>query len=192
MLIYSTCTFSREENDDNIAWLEAALDAELQLPELPFDGILRTERGFLLLPGSVPGEGQYVSAVRKRSGPPASRKPASALQALHPLRTGVTEGAWRGRDFVPDPDWALSLSCVRGRWPEREVDRRTALRFLHQNGVIIIPKSTHKERMAQNLDILDFALSDNEMNEIRKLDTGKSLFFDHHDGEVAKLFMGWR
>ncbi|MBQ7650597.1 MAG: aldo/keto reductase, partial [Victivallales bacterium] len=69
---------------------------------------------------------------------------------------------------------------------------QTALRFLHQNGVIIIPKSTHKERMIQNLDILDFMLSDAEMDEIRKLDTGKSLFFDHHDGEVTKMFMGWK
>ena len=69
---------------------------------------------------------------------------------------------------------------------------QTALRFLHQNGVIIIPKSTHKERMVQNLDILDFELSEDEMAEIRRLDTGRSLFFDHHDGEVTKLFMGWR
>jgi diketogulonate reductase-like aldo/keto reductase len=69
---------------------------------------------------------------------------------------------------------------------------QTALRFLLQSGVIIIPKSTHKERMAQNLDILDFALAEDEMDEIRRLDTGKSLFFDHHDGEVTKLFMGWR
>ena len=69
---------------------------------------------------------------------------------------------------------------------------QTALRFLLQNGVIIIPKSTHRERMAQNLDILDFALTEDEMDEIRKLDTGKSLFFDHHDGEVTKMFMGWR
>ena len=46
--------------------------------------------------------------------------------------------------------------------------------------------------MAQYLDILDFALTEDEMNEIRKLDTGNSLIFDHHDGEVVKLFMGWR
>ena len=69
---------------------------------------------------------------------------------------------------------------------------QTALRFLHQSGVIIIPKSTHKERMIQNLDILDFMLSDDEMDEIRRLDTGRSLFFDHHDGEVTKMFMGWK
>ena len=49
----------------------------------------------------------------------------------------MTEGAWRGRDFVPDPDGALSLSRVPGRWPEREVDRRTALQFLHRDTIIL-------------------------------------------------------
>lgn len=67
-----------------------------------------------------------------------------------------------------------------------------ALRWLIQRGVIIIPKSTHIERMEQNLDIFDFELSDEEMAEIATLDTGKSLFFDHHDAEVTKLFMSWR
>jgi 2,5-diketo-D-gluconate reductase A len=67
-----------------------------------------------------------------------------------------------------------------------------ALRFLIQRGVIIIPKSTHIERMQQNLDIFDFSLSDEDMAEIAKLDTGKSLFFDHHDPETVKMFMGWR
>lgn len=67
-----------------------------------------------------------------------------------------------------------------------------ALRWLIQREVIIIPKSTHIERMEQNLDIFDFELSDEEMAEIATLDTGKSLFFDHHDAEVTKLFMSWR
>ena len=69
---------------------------------------------------------------------------------------------------------------------------QVALRWLLQRGVIIIPKSTHKERMAQNLDILDFELSADDMAQIATLDTGKSFFFDHHDGEVTKMFMGWR
>ena len=69
---------------------------------------------------------------------------------------------------------------------------QVALRWLVQRGVIIIPKSVHTERMEQNLNILDFTLSDEDMAEIAKLDTGKSLFFDHHDGEVTKMFMGWR
>ncbi|MBQ3383300.1 MAG: aldo/keto reductase [Bacteroidales bacterium] len=69
---------------------------------------------------------------------------------------------------------------------------QVALRWLLQRGVIIIPKSTHKERMTQNLDLFDFELSSDEMSLIKTLDTGKSLFFDHHDGEVTKMFMGWR
>ena len=69
---------------------------------------------------------------------------------------------------------------------------QVTLRWLLQRGVIIIPKSSHKERMAQNIDIFDFELSSDDMSLIKTLDTGKSLFFDHHDGEVTKMFMGWR
>lgn len=69
---------------------------------------------------------------------------------------------------------------------------QVALRWLIQRGVIIIPKSVHVERMEQNIDIFDFTISDKDMAEIAGLDTGKSLFFDHHDPEVVKMFMGWR
>ena len=67
-----------------------------------------------------------------------------------------------------------------------------ALRFLLQDGVIVIPKSTHAERMRENLDILDFSLTDSQMDCIRALDTETTLFLDHHDGEVVKKFMSWR
>ena len=69
---------------------------------------------------------------------------------------------------------------------------QVALRWLIQRGVIIIPKSTHIERMRQNIEIFDFSLSDEDMAAIATLDTGKSLFFDHHDAETARMFMGWR
>lgn len=69
---------------------------------------------------------------------------------------------------------------------------QVALRWLTQRDVIIIPKSVHIERMRQNLDIFDFTLSDKDMEAIATLDTGKSLFFDHHAPEVVKMFMGWR
>lgn len=69
---------------------------------------------------------------------------------------------------------------------------QVALRWLVQCDVIIIPKSTHVERMEQNLDIFDFTLSDDDMAEISRLDTATSLFFDHHDPQTVKMFMGWR
>ena len=51
-----------------------------------------------------------------------------------------------------------------------------ALRWLIQRGIPVIPKSTHKERMEENIAILDFKLSDDEMEKINQLDKGKSLF----------------
>ena len=59
-----------------------------------------------------------------------------------------------------------------------------ALRYLTQQDIIIIPKSTHKERMIQNLDTLDFELSDNEMAEISRLDMGHPLIVNFFDGEA--------
>lgn len=69
---------------------------------------------------------------------------------------------------------------------------QVALRYLYQRDVIIIPKSSKKERMAQNLDILDFELTTDDMAQILSLDQKRSLFFDHHDGETTKMFMGWK
>lgn len=60
------------------------------------------------------------------------------------------------------------------------------LRWLIQRGVIVIPKSVKKERMAENFDIFDFKLSDQDMQIITTLDTNKSLFFDHRDPEMVK------
>ena len=53
---------------------------------------------------------------------------------------------------------------------------QVGLRFLYQQVIVIIPRSTHIERMKENLDILDFSLTDDEMNELKALDMGKSLF----------------
>lgn len=64
---------------------------------------------------------------------------------------------------------------------------QTALRFLIQSDVVVIPKSTHKERMEQNLDVFDFSLSEADMEAIRTLDEGKSLFFDHYDPSTVEM-----
>ena len=66
---------------------------------------------------------------------------------------------------------------------------QVALRFLTQEGVIVIPKSVKKERMEQNFNIFDFELTQEELAQIRVLDTGKSLFFSHHDPETVEMII---
>lgn len=73
-----------------------------------------------------------------------------------------------------------------------KIAAQVALRWLLQSDVIIIPKTVHKSRMEENLNLFDFTLDADDMEAIALLDTGHSLFLDHHDGEVAKQFMEWR
>lgn len=68
---------------------------------------------------------------------------------------------------------------------------QTALRFLIQRGIIVIPKSTHKERMIQNLNVFDFTLAEEDMKIISNLDQKKSLFFSHNDPEMVKWLINF-
>jgi 2,5-diketo-D-gluconate reductase A len=58
---------------------------------------------------------------------------------------------------------------------------QVVLRWLLQRDVVVIPTSVRPERMAENLDVFDFELTDDEMTRIAAMDTGASLFFDHRD-----------
>lgn len=64
---------------------------------------------------------------------------------------------------------------------------QVALRWNVQRGVVVIPKSVHKERMGQNMDIWDFTLSDEDMAEIAKLDLGHSEIVDHSSPAFVKM-----
>ncbi len=66
---------------------------------------------------------------------------------------------------------------------------QTALRFLTQEGIVVIPKSVKKERMEQNINIFDFELTKDEIELIRGLDLGHSLFFSHHDPETVEMII---
>ena len=69
---------------------------------------------------------------------------------------------------------------------------QVALRFLTQEGVIVIPKSTHKNRMEENFNIFDFELSSDDLDKIRALDTGKSLFCDHYSPEFVEFIVNYK
>jgi len=63
---------------------------------------------------------------------------------------------------------------------------QVVVRWLTQRGIVAIPKSVRKERMAENFAIFDFELTRDEMSSIAKLDTGTSSFFDHRDPAMVK------
>ena len=69
---------------------------------------------------------------------------------------------------------------------------QVALRWNVQRGVVVIPKTIHKERMEQNMDIWDFKLSDADMGEIAKLDLGHSEIVNHFDPAFVKMLHSWK
>ena len=137
-LLYSTCTYEAAENDENLAWAAAELGGEILKPEAEFEefGVRRTPHGHLLEAGVVPGEGQWAGALRKTAPQPAVKK--ADLSLLRPLRPGgVRKGEMKGKDFVPDADYALSIVFDRNDYRCVDVDRQTALRFLHRDALVL-------------------------------------------------------
>ncbi|PAD74120.1 aldo/keto reductase [Paenibacillus campinasensis] len=66
------------------------------------------------------------------------------------------------------------------------------LRWLVQREIVVIPKSVRKERIIENFNIFDFALSEDDMERISALDTRESLFLSYRDPEVAKMMGNWK
>lgn len=64
--------------------------------------------------------------------------------------------------------------------------RTATCKAMKRTGTMVL-LSSHRERMEQNLDVFDFTLSDGEMDAIRTLDEGKSLFFDHYDPATVEM-----
>ena len=179
VMVYSTCTFNRHENDGNVAWMAEELGAECITDEYQgreLEGVIKTRHGFSLVPGHVKGEGQYCAALVKTSGsgrmevPALSRKQPSvpsdfrrlvrgdvhfrvkgemvaAVPAvcaaevsflesvLHVIAAGSALGVIKGKDLVPDADLALSLVLAEDAFPSADVDRKTALEFLHKDAI---------------------------------------------------------
>lgn len=175
-LIYSTCTFNKFENDDNVRWAAENLGAEIQYPDrgrIP-DGVIPTACGYSLVPGFVEGEGQYCAVLKKTASQPRreflhgkKRQAASTVAGLFgiPVReerkgdlvkavpesvadeldylgnhvrilsSGCAAGTLKGKDLVPSADLALNIALKDGTFRKAEVDRRTALKFLHRDAL---------------------------------------------------------
>lgn len=93
---------------------------------------------------------------------------------------GIQHEAWAPfaegrRDIFNNP----TVKAIAGR--HGKTAAQVMLRWLNQRGVVVIPKSVSKARMAENLDIFDFTLDDEDMRRMAVLDTGKSPIYDDQD-----------
>jgi diketogulonate reductase-like aldo/keto reductase len=104
---------------------------------------------------------------------------------------GVQPQAWgplaEGKHGIFTNEILTSIASKYGKTVAQVV-----LRWNVQRGVVVIPKSTRKERIEENLNIWDFALSDEDMANIAKLDLGHSEIIDHFSPETAKWLNGWK
>lgn len=181
IFIYSTCTFNKYENDMNVSWIAEKCGAEVMKIEFNFDGPIHTKYGVSLLPGLVPGEGQYC-AVLKKTGESVCLKPKKEknvrlkenyghlkdffnypvtieekgdiltaipnvvsvekgfINILRPLMSGTALGTIKGKNFVPHPDLAYSIILSDSAFTRVEIDKPTALKFLHKDAIILTDK----------------------------------------------------
>ncbi len=203
ILIYSTCTFNKYENDDNVRWIISDLGAEEFQFSHDYKGLFETEMGISLLPGLVPGEGQYCAAVVKTGETgrlnfktnsrycPKPPIPESTLQqyfkcemrfelksdmliatpeeiwnelqvidSVRPILRGCATGRLKGKDIVPDEDLALCIEYSRVAFPEYDLDRDSALAFLHKDtltlpeaekGFLLLTYRSHPIGFVKNL-----------------------------------------
>ncbi|MBK3566945.1 MULTISPECIES: aldo/keto reductase [unclassified Streptomyces] len=103
------------------------------------------------------------------------------LMREHGVRIQSWGGFAEGRnDLFTNP-----LLSEIGKQHDKSV-AQVVLRWLVQRDVVAIPKSVRPERMAENLDVFGFELTDEQMSAIATLDTGASLFFDHRDPAMVQ------
>ena len=99
ILIYSTCTFNRRENDGNVEWIASELDAQMLSSEDilgDMAGVLKTERGYSLVPGHVEGEGQYCAVLEKCGDAGTPDAQVKSRKSPRPTKTApIPEGLQR-------------------------------------------------------------------------------------------------
>lgn len=126
-------------------------------------------------------------------------KPMVNQVETHPFNQQTEAKKWMNKYHVQIEAWA-PFGEGRGGLFENPVlaeiakkyQKTTAqviLRWHIQRNTVVIPKSTHKERMIENLQVFDFVLSENDMSRIAALDKGQSAFFSHQDPERVEWFV---
>lgn len=125
-------------------------------------------------------------------------KPMVNQVEIHPHNQQIKENEWHDKYGVQMEAWAPFGEGRGGMFELDELSKigekykktvaQVILRWHLQRGIVVIPKSTHIERMRENFDVFDFALSNQDMQIIGSLDNGKSSFFSHTDPNMVEWF----
>lgn len=126
-------------------------------------------------------------------------KPMVNQIETHPLNQQIEAHEWLEKYGVIHEAWApfgegrgnMFTNSVLQKLGDKynKTVAQVILRWQLQRGIVVIPKSTHKERMAQNLDLFDFTLTNEDMQAIAALDTKTSSFFSHQDPAMVEWFV---
>jgi 16S rRNA C967 or C1407 C5-methylase (RsmB/RsmF family) len=133
ILIYSTCTFNRHEDEENIEWIKDSFEAEEILPAKRF------------IPGVDRGEGLFMAVLRKMSTDVAiQRQNMQALRILSPINSQLSTASQLSTlnsQLSPSHASALSIATPKDKYPRVELSREDALKYLRRES-LILPEET--------------------------------------------------
>lgn len=156
LLIYSTCTFNLQEDEENVKYFCETLDAEV-LPvdisdEWDITGSLLNgfeKPVYRFIPGVTRSEGLFMAVLRKKGSADFcenakkidKQKLLKQTKGLKVLSDGNCEGIKKGKDIIPAHAEAISVNLDESKYPRVEVELEDALRYLHREA-IVLPEST--------------------------------------------------
>lgn len=126
-------------------------------------------------------------------------KPQINQVEIHPHNQQVSSKEWHDKYGIALEAWAPfgegrgdmfelpQLKAIGEKY--NKTTAQVILRWHLQRGIVVIPKSTHKERMEENYHVFDFELTDDDMNTISSLDKAQSSFFSHTDPAMVEWFV---
>lgn len=150
VMIYSTCTFNKSENEDNVRYLVDTYGAEsIDLGLEEFAGVIKgfdaEIHSYRFTPGHVRGEGLFVAAMRKPGNSAHAQFKdfeARLKKDLNVLRAGLPAGTPKGKDIEPPIELALATDCDNRAYPRIDLDYASAIAYLRGESLQDIPDGT--------------------------------------------------
>ncbi len=149
-LIYSTCTFNRKENEEQVEWLVEEKGMVPFNPGFPeewgiMSGIETPYPCFRFMPHHTRGEGLFVAVMRKEIDTEEKTVPLNKLKDwlrknVKVVADGIPEKIEKGRDMIPCSQWALSTAFPTGKFAEIELDEGSALSYLRHEALRLSPE----------------------------------------------------